>query len=200
MGSSARQAGKVVSDTSFPEVLRFWFGEAPGKARPEWFRKDPAFDAEIRRRFGALHEAASRRELEAWRASPEPMLALIVVLDQFSRNLHRDDPRAFAQDEYARDCAVEALGRKDDLGLLPVQRQFVYMPLEHSESLADQEKCVELMRSLECFEETKGLTHWAVAHRDIIARFGRFPHRNACLGRASTPEEVEFLKQPGSGF
>lgn len=190
----------MTDDDRFAEVLSFWFGEPPGKARPEWFRKDPAFDEELRRRFGALHEAAARRELEAWRASPEPMLALVIVLDQFSRNLHRNDPRAFAQDAHARDCAVEALQREDDLGLLPVQRQFLYMPFEHSESLADQEKAVELMRSLEAFEETKGLTYWAVAHRDIIARFGRFPHRNACLGRATTPEEAAFLEQPGSAF
>ena len=182
------------------EVLDFWFGTPPGKARPEWFRKDAAFDEEIRRRFGELHGRAARRELEAWRASPEPMLALVVVLDQFSRNLYRNDPRAFAQDGHALDCAVEALMRGDDLLLLPVQRQFLYLPFEHSESLDDQEKAVDLMRSLECFEETKGLTEWAVRHRDIVARFGRFPHRNACLGRPSTAEEIEFLRQPGSGF
>jgi uncharacterized protein (DUF924 family) len=182
------------------EVLEFWFGEPPGAARAEWFRKDAAFDAQIRSRFGALHDAAARRELESWRAAPESMLALVVVLDQFSRNLHRGDARAFAQDAHARDCAREALARADEARLLPVQRQFLYLPLEHSEDLADQERCVELMRSLEPFEPTKGLTEWAVKHRDIVARFGRFPHRNAALGRASTPEEVEFLKQPGSGF
>lgn len=182
------------------EVLDFWFGAAPGAARAEWFRKDAAFDADIARRFGALHAAAARRERDAWRASAEPMLALVVVLDQFSRNMYRGDPRAFAQDAYALECANQAIGRGDDLGLLPVQRQFLYLPLEHSEDLADQERCVELMRSLEAFEPTRGLTEWAVKHRDIVARFGRFPHRNAALGRASTPEEAEFLKQPGSGF
>ena len=182
------------------EVLRFWFGVPPGKARPEWFRKDAAFDADIRTRFGALHEAASRRGLDAWRAVPLSMLALVVVLDQFSRNLYRGDARAFAQDAHALECAREALARGDDRALLPVQRQFLYLPLEHSEDLADQERCVELMRSLEAYEPTRGLTEWALKHRDIVARFGRFPHRNAALGRASTPEEVEFLKQPGSGF
>jgi len=181
-------------------VLEFWFGVAPGKARAEWFRKDAAFDEEIRTRFGALHEAASRRALEAWRAEPHSMLALVVVLDQFSRNLYRGDARAFAQDAHARECAREALARGDDQGLLPVQRQFLYLPLEHSEDLADQERCVELMRSLEAYEPTRGLTEWAVKHRDIVARFGRFPHRNAALGRASTPEEIAFLEQPGSGF
>jgi uncharacterized protein (DUF924 family) len=186
--------------TTFREVLHFWFGEPAGPARAEWFRKDPAFDEAIRSRFGELHAAAARRELESWRAAPEPMVALVVILDQFSRNLHRGEARAFAQDEHARECANQAIGRGDDLLLLPVHRQFLYLPLEHSEALADQERCVELMRSLEEFEPTRGLTEWAEKHRVIIARFGRFPHRNAALGRTSTPEEVEFLKQPGSGF
>ncbi len=188
------------SDPSYREVLEFWFGGEPGAARAEWFRKDERFDEEIRSRFGALHGRAARRELKAWRASAEPMLALVIVLDQFSRNLYRGDARAFAQDAHARDCAVEALARGDDLGLMPVQRQFLYLPFEHSEALRDQERCVELMRSLEAFAATRGLTEWAVKHRDIVARFGRFPHRNAALVRASTPEEAEFLKQPGSGF
>jgi uncharacterized protein (DUF924 family) len=182
------------------EVLAFWFGEVAGPSRAEWFRKDSAFDAQIRSRFGRLHEAASRRQLEDWRAAPEPMLALVIVLDQFSRNLYRGDVRAFAQDAHALECAREALARGDDAGLLPVQRQFLYLPLEHSEDLADQVRCVELMRSLEAFEATRGLTQWAEKHRVIIARFGRFPHRNVVLGRASTPEELEFLKQPGSSF
>jgi uncharacterized protein (DUF924 family) len=184
----------------FMEVLEFWFGEPRGPARAEWFRKDAAFDAEIRRRFADLHAAAARREVDHWRASPEPMLALVIVLDQFSRNLYRGDPRAFAQDEHALDCAQEAVTRGDDLGLLPVERQFLYLPYEHSECLADQEIGVERMCSLDAFEETRGISEWAVRHRDIVRRFGRFPHRNATLGRESTPEEVEFLKQPGSGF
>lgn len=192
--------GENVSDTIFREVLEFWFGNEPGKSRGEWFRKDAGFDAEIRRRFGALHARAAGRGLESWRASPEQMLALIVVLDQFSRNLHRGDARAFAQDAHARECARQALGRGDDAALLPVQRQFIYLPLEHSEDLADQEACVELMRSLDAYEETRGLAVWAEKHRDIVLRFGRFPHRNAALGRPSTGEESEFLKQPGSGF
>jgi uncharacterized protein (DUF924 family) len=187
---------------TYEEVLEFWFGplDARGTSRPQWFRKDPAFDAEIRERFGELHGRASRRELEAWRASPEPMLALVILLDQFSRNLYRDDARAFAQDEHAHDCAVEALGRGDDLGLLPVERQFLYMPFEHSEDLADQEVAVDLMRSLEAFEATRGLVVWAEKHRAVIERFGRFPHRNAVLGRESTAEELAFLSQPGSSF
>ncbi|HET9653238.1 MAG TPA: DUF924 family protein, partial [Usitatibacter sp.] len=168
--------------------------------RPEWFRKDVAFDEEIRRRFGELHAAAAARSLDAWRASPEPMLALVIVLDQFSRNIYRGDARAFAQDAHALECAKEAVVRGDDLAMLPVERQFLYLPFEHSEDLADQETGVERMRSLDAFDETRGISDWAVRHRDIIRRFGRFPHRNAALGRDSTPEEVEFLKQPGSGF
>jgi len=182
------------------EVLRFWYGEPIGKSREEWFRKDEAFDEEIRRRFGGLLDSASRRELESWRDAPDSMNALIVVLDQFSRNLYRNQARAFAQDAHARECTLQALARGDEAVLEPVQREFLYLPLEHSESLADQDLCVERMSALEAFPETKGLAVWAEKHRVIIARFGRFPHRNAALGRASTPEETEFLKQPGSGF
>ena len=187
---------------SWEAVLDFWFGplDRRGPARREWFRKDVAFDEEIRRRFGALHRAAAAGECEPWRASPEPMLALVVVLDQFSRNLFRGDARAFGEDAHALECAREALERGDDLQLLPVQRQFLYMPFEHSEELADQERAVELMRSLESFEATRGVAEWAEKHRAIIRRFGRFPHRNAALGRPSTPAEEAFLQEPGSGF
>jgi uncharacterized protein (DUF924 family) len=182
------------------DLLEFWFGETPGAQRREWFAKDARFDEELRRRFGALHDQAARRQLEGWRESPEPMLALVIVLDQLSRNLHRGDARAFAQDAHALECAAQAISRGDDLVLLPVQRQFLYLPYEHSESLADQERGVDLMRSLDGFEATRGMSDYAVRHRDIVRRFGRFPHRNAALGRDSTPEEAEFLRQPGSGF
>jgi uncharacterized protein (DUF924 family) len=189
-------------DGAWREVLDFWFGpvDARGPARREWFRKDAAFDAEIRGRFGPVHAADAARACEPWRASPEPMLALVVVLDQFSRNLFRDDARAFAQDAHARECARQALDRGDDLQLLPVARQFLYMPFEHSEALADQDRAVELMRSLEAFEATRGVADWAEKHRTIIRRFGRFPHRNAALGRPSTAAEAAFLQEPGSGF
>ncbi len=183
-------------------VLEFWFGppDARGTARPEWFRKDAAFDGGIARRFGDLHRAASRRELEAWRMSAQPMLALVVVLDQFSRNLYRGDARAFAQDAYARECAAEAVERGDDLERLPVERQFLYLPFVHGESIDDQDRGVDLMASLEAFEETRGALEWAEKHRAILRRFGRFPHRNAALGRPSTPAEIEFLREPGSSF
>jgi len=184
------------------DVLDFWFGAgaARGKARAEWYRKNPAFDEEIRRRFGSVMDAAARRELDSWRAAPQAMVALVVVLDQFSRNLFRDDARAFAQDAYARECAREALARGDEATLLPVERQFLYMPFEHSESLADQALALDRMASLNGFPETKGLLDYARRHEAIIRRFGRFPHRNAALGRPSTPEEIEFLGEPGSRF
>jgi len=191
---------RSVSDPEAREVLEFWFGREPGASRREWFMKDAAFDDEIRKRFGQLHERALRRELDHWRADTDTMLALVVALDQFSRNLYRDDARAFAGDAYALACAREAVARGDDARLLPVQRQFLYLPFEHSESLADQEEALELMRALEAFPETKGVWEWAEKHRVIIERFGRFPHRNAALGRPSTAEEVEFLSRPGSGF
>jgi uncharacterized protein (DUF924 family) len=184
------------------DVLDFWFGTGAtrGTQRAEWFRKDEKFDASIRGRFGDLLERAARRELEAWRAEPQSMNALIIVLDQFSRNLFRDSARAFAQDAYARECVREAIARGDEAKLLPVQRVFLYMPLEHSEDRADQEDCLARMRELEAFAETRGFTQWALKHKAVIDRFGRFPHRNAILGRASTPEEIEFLGEPGSRF
>ena len=185
---------------SFEDLLQFWFGPQPRAQRREWFAKDAGFDEDLRRRFGALHAKAARRELEGWRDSPEPMLALVILLDQLSRNLYRDEARAFAQDAHARECAAQAISRGDDLTLLPVQRQFLYLPYEHSESIDDQERAVELMRSLDGFEETRGMSEYAVRHRDIVKRFGRFPHRNAALGRDSTAEEAQFLREPGSRF
>ena len=182
------------------QILDFWFGSPRGKSRPQWFRKDDRFDAGIRERFGDLHAAAARRELEDWRGERESMLALVVVLDQFSRNLYRNDARAFAQDAHALDCARQALARGDDEASLPVERMFLYLPFEHSEDRIDQAFSLDLMRRIDAFEETRGISEWAQKHKVIVERFGRFPHRNAVLGRASTPEEIEFLKSPGSGF
>jgi uncharacterized protein (DUF924 family) len=186
------------------EVLAFWFGEPGsgdyGKPRPAWFRKDPAFDEEIRHRFLALHARAALGELEGWHDDPDSLLALVVVLDQFSRNLYRGDPRAFSQDAAALACAQLALERGWDEARMPVERQFAYLPFEHAEDPAMQERSVALFSALEAFPETKGLSVWAEKHRVIIRRFGRFPHRNAALGRPSTPEEIAFLEEPGSGF
>ena len=177
------------------EVLLFWFGEGAeyGKVHKRWFAKDPAFDAEIRRRFLPLHEEqASSRE---WLDAPQSCLARIVVLDQFPRNMFRGTPRAFETDALALASANHAVTQGYDRDFLPVEKQFVYLPFEHSESLEDQRLACELMRPL-----GEELYDWALRHRRIIERFGRFPHRNEILGRASTPEEIEFLRQPGSSF
>ena len=182
------------------QVLEFWFGSPRGPSRPEWFSKDAAFDARIRERFGMLHAQASAGGLAHWEEAPESALALVVVLDQFSRNLHRNDARAFAQDARALRVAEALVEREWDRGLLPVQRQFVYLPFEHAESLAAQDRAMALFAPLEDHPETRGLLEWAEKHRAIIRRFGRFPHRNAALGRPSTAEEIAFLREPGSGF
>ncbi|MCY7387746.1 MAG: DUF924 domain-containing protein [Burkholderiales bacterium] len=184
------------------EILAFWFGtgEEHGKSRAAWFKKDPAFDNEIRSRFLRTYELAASGQLSGWNSRPQTCLALIVVLDQFPRNIFRGDPRTFATDALAREATLHALEQGFDLALKPVERQFIYLPLEHSEALADQQQCVKLMQALSGFAETRDLHVWAEKHLVIITRFGRFPHRNAGLGRDSTPEEIEFLKQPGSGF
>jgi uncharacterized protein (DUF924 family) len=178
-----------------PEVLRFWFGDGAerGKAHKRWFEKDAAFDAEVRRRFLPLYETLAGNQ--EWLARADECLARIIVLDQFPRNMFRGSARAFAADPLALAAARHAVAQGYDRDLLPVERQFVYLPFEHSESLADQERACELMRPL-----GEELYDWALRHKRIIERFGRFPHRNAILGRESTPEELDFLKQPGSGF
>jgi len=182
------------------DLLAFWFGSGAeyGKRQKRWFEKDPAFDAEITRRFLHLHEALVRSP--AWLDSARPCLARIVVLDQFPRQMFRGKPRAFATDALALQAALLAVERGDDRQLLPVERLFIYLPFEHSEALADQERACELTAPLAMFPETEDVLRYAIAHRDIIRRFGRFPHRNAILGRTSTPEELAFLKEPGSSF
>ena len=174
-------------------VLAFWF--APGN-EVRWFRADPSFDAAIARRFTASVEAASRRELDGWAARPDGSLALCLLLDQFPRNIWRGTPRAFSCDAMARAVAGAALAAGHDRDLTPAQRHFLFLPFEHSENLADQERCVALMHDLGDAE----MLDYAQRHRDVIARFGRFPHRNAILGRQSSPAEIEFLQQPGSSF
>jgi len=182
------------------EVLDFWFGRGAdlGKRHKRWFEKDAAFDAEIAGRFLHVYEALTRSP--AWLDQPRPCLARIVVLDQFPRQMFRGKPRAFISDPLALEAARWTVEQGYDRGLLPVERLFVYLPFEHSESLADQERACELTAPLAAFPETNDVLRYAIAHRDIIRRFGRFPHRNAILGRTSTPEELEFLKQPGSSF
>lgn len=184
----------------YARVLDFWFGEPRGASRPEWFRKESAFDGAIRERFGVLHAHAAGGGLGDWEREPESALALVVVLDQFSRNLFRNDARAFAQDARALRVAKAIVERGWDRERLPVERQFLYLPFEHAEDMAEQDRAMALFGALEGFPETKGLTEWAEKHRVIIRRFGRFPHRNAALGRVSTPEEIAFLREPNSSF
>lgn len=196
-------------DDSIADVLSFWFG--PPGAPPltnaaHWFAADPAFDAQVRSRFERLVERAAAGELEAWRETPPGGLALVVTLDQFPRNIHRGTPRAFACDPAALDVCLDALARRFDRALTPVERWFLYLPLEHSENLAHQQRSVALFEELAAAAEPPLAASLAEAadyarrHRDVIARFGRFPHRNRILGRASTPEEAAFLEQPGSSF
>jgi uncharacterized protein (DUF924 family) len=186
-------------DGEAQSVLDFWFLPAGdpghGAERAEWFRKDEAFDRAIAVRFGALIERGLSGALDAWRATPRGALAEIVVLDQFTRNVFRGTPKAFAGDARA---LVAAGG---DRGLPGVARQFAYLPFEHAEDRAMQEEAMRLFAGLAAeHPEQADLLRWAAAHRDIVARFGRFPHRNLVLGRVSTAEELAFLQQPGSSF
>ncbi|MDT0510958.1 MULTISPECIES: DUF924 family protein [unclassified Halomonas] len=179
--------------TTPDEVLTFWFDELNPA---QWFRKDSRLDAEIARRFGACLAAACRGELWRWRETPAGRLGEIIVLDQFSRNIHRDTPAAFAADPMALVLAQEAVACGDDAGLPPKRRAFLYMPFMHSESAVIHEQAAWLFDQ-PGLERHLGVEH---RHREIILRFGRYPHRNAILGRDSTPEELEFLAQPGSSF
>ena len=185
------------------EILEFWFGRTGaadyGSTRQVWFRKDAAFDAAIGERFGTAIETALSGGFADWTA-PRATLARILLLDQFTRNSFRDTPRAFAGDARALSLAEEAIARGDDGHLISVERWFIYMPCEHAESLSAQERALSLFRRLR--HET-GLVEplaWAERHAQIVRLFGRFPHRNAILGRESTPEEVAFLAAPGSRF
>jgi uncharacterized protein (DUF924 family) len=188
------------------DVLDFWFG-APGsadylKSRAAWFRKDDRFDDEIRTRFGELVAQAVAGGLREWDAEgPQGLLARIIVLDQFTRNARRGTPGAFEGDTLALAAARTLVESGGDRELAPVQRQFAWLPFEHAEDARCQEQSVALFTALA--QEHPGfgdVLDYAHRHRGVIARFGRFPHRNAILGRASTPEEVEYLSQPGSGF
>ena len=194
------------------EVLEFWFGDA--LRSPEavdarcalWFARSDAFDREIRERFAALPRWAALGAFEAWREAPESTVALLLVLDQFPRNLHRDDPRAFAFDAQAREVALAAVDVGFDRRLHPLEASFLYLPFEHAEDLDLQNLCVERFEALvprapdglqRRFEE---FASYARRHRDVIARFGRFPHRNDVLARESTPEERAFLASGGDDF
>ncbi|MBD1916952.1 MULTISPECIES: DUF924 family protein [Cyanophyceae] len=189
------------------EILRFWFGDPEessseyGQQRRVWFKKDPVFDGTIRRQFLTDYEQASTGALATWRQKPRSCLALVILLDQFPRNLFRGEARSFATDRVAQDTAYYALAQGYDQQVLPVERIFFYLPLEHSENLADQERSVVLVRSLYATHpEFESTLDYALRHREVIQRFGRFPHRNQILGRETTPDEAEFLRQRGSRF
>jgi uncharacterized protein (DUF924 family) len=186
------------------KILDFWFGQRDevdyGKNRVVWFTKDPEFDREVRIRFKVDYEKAAAGELTHWERTPQSCLALLLLLDQFPRNMFRGEPRAFATDPQALSLAHHAVAKGFDRELLPVLRWFIYLPFEHSENLDHQRKAVELFCQLGNDPDSVYITSSAVRHLEIIERFGRFPHRNVILGRATTPEEAEFLKQPGSSF
>jgi uncharacterized protein (DUF924 family) len=178
---------------SSEDIIEFWFGEAN---RVNWFARNEAFDQTIRRRFSAVHAAAARCELDNWRRSAEGRLAEVIVLDQFSRNLYRDSAQAFACDSLALALAQEAVRMGADWGMPPAHKAFLYMPYMHAESPLIHEQAVRLFSQ-------PGLEYnleFELRHKAIIDRFGRYPHRNALLGRESDPEELAFLAQPGSSF
>ncbi len=181
--------GKIM----YEAILGFWFEETEPS---QWWKKDEDFDRSLIQRFSDIHARAVRCELFDWRVSPRGRLAEIIVLDQFSRNMFRDSPLAFANDALALALAQESVSARADEALSPVQRSFLYMPYMHSESLKIHEIAVDLFRR----NGIKGNLDFELKHKNIIERFGRYPHRNSILGRASTEDETEFLKQPGSGF
>jgi uncharacterized protein (DUF924 family) len=177
----------------FEAVLDFWFQQTSPQ---QWWKVDKGFDALVRERFGALQRSAHLGELWEWRKQPRGRLAEIIVLDQFPRNIYRGTPQAFASDAMALALAQEAVAGRHDMTLAAKERAFLYMPYQHSESRVIQ---AESLRLFEALGEAEQLD-FARQHKAIIDRFGHFPHRNAILGRQSTVEEVEFLKQPGSSF
>jgi uncharacterized protein (DUF924 family) len=186
-------------------VVDFWFGPAGsvefGTQRKLWFAKNADFDRLVAARFGTAIEQALRGELQAWAESPSSALARVLLLDQFTRNVFRGQPRAFAGDAQALAAAVAMVGRRQDDGLAPFMRAFVYMPFEHAEGLAMQEESVRLFTRLaSASPELAKSLDYARRHHEVIERFGRFPHRNAILGRRSTAEEIAYLKKPGARF
>ena len=176
-------------DAAAIDIIDFWWQAGPAK----WFAKDGDFDRQIVERFGGLHAKAAAGELAHWEETPHGALALVILLDQFSRNMLRDDPRAFAQDPLALEIAERAIARGFDKVLPLIDRRFFYLPHEHSEDITVQHRCCDLMRGTQDQE----CIHYALIHLEIISRFGRFPHRNAILGRENTPEEEAFLEAGG---
>lgn len=189
------------------DVLAFWFGPngpqgpIPDEVRSRWWKKDSAFDDEIRRRFAEAHAEACAGELDGWCETARGRLAVVIVLDQFSRNLHRGDPRSWAYDGAAQKHCLALIGAGGDRELPPEGRAFLYMPLMHAEDRELQARSVAAFEALgREHPDLAGLQRYAVQHAAIVDRFGRFPHRNAILDRDSTDEELAFLEQPGSSF
>ncbi len=189
---------------NYSEILDFWFGTPDsseyGHSRSQWFTKNPEFDQQMRSLFLPHYQLASRRELDSWKDQPLSCLALIILLDQFPRNVFRGTPQSFTTDNLALQLADWAIAQGFDQQLLSVQRWFIYLPLEHDENLVNQERSVELFADFKDDPEGGNTYEYAIRHRDVIAKFGRFPHRNIILGRKSTPAEIELLQQPGSSF
>ncbi|MFC7420901.1 DUF924 family protein [Iodobacter arcticus] len=181
------------------DVLSFWFGEQLD-IRAEWFRKDAEFDAQISTKFLATVEAAAQGELNHWLETPHHGLAYIILLDQFPRNIFRNSARSFAYDHLALQAAKSMIHAGLNTELQALEQLFIYLPLEHSENLADQELTLSLMSQWQNEPQLQGFYDYAVKHHAVIQRFGRFPHRNALLGRSSTVEELSHLALPGSGF
>jgi uncharacterized protein (DUF924 family) len=186
------------------KILDFWFGTPSsndyGMFRPSWFEVKLELDQEIADRFLADYQAAANGDLDIWKETPLGCLALILLLDQIPRNIFRGTPQAFATDSQAVKLAKYAVSNEFDSQLLPIQRWFIYLPLEHSENLVDQRHCVNLFQKLPPSDQKQMGVDFAVKHCQIIERFGRFPHRNQILARETTLEEAEFLTQPGSSF
>lgn len=194
------------------QIIDYWFGSDPDDAVAArekgdmWWRSSAAIDDDIRTRYAVLVESAGRGELDEWASTPRGLLALILLMDQFPRNIYRNTPRAFTFDPAARALCRDGIAQGTDLRLRPIERVFYYLPLEHSESMPDQDDSVRLFSELardaapEHRELFANYLRYAERHREIIARFGRFPHRNRILGRASAEEEIAFLQTPGSSF
>jgi uncharacterized protein (DUF924 family) len=195
----------------YDEILNFWLGDTEDRAWPSdkaklWYSKDDKLDREVRERFGSLLAAAKRGGLSSWKEDPLSRLALIILTDQFSRNIHRGSSSAFAYDEIALKNALEGIEKGEDLMLTPAERQFFYMPLMHAEDRSVQKLSLERFQNLvetspkELHKMLSQTLHYAHLHAKIIFRFDRYPHRNAILGRIATKEEIEFLSEPNSSF
>lgn len=191
-------------NNNYKDILDFWFGKSTsidyGKPQKFWFIKDLEFDKEIRSRFLYTYELAASHQLDNWKNSPLSCLALIIVLDQFPRNIFRQQPQSFATDAQALELAKYAICQEFDCRLFPVQRWFIYLPFEHSENLTHQHQAVALFSTLRDDPDSVSSIEYAYRHLKVIERFGRFPHRNPILARVSTAKELDFLKQPGASF